>query len=354
MKTLLILISVLSLTACKGTSNKTSNVQNVSAYEQKAYLSIPHNDDSSLLREKLLHLKLASLLKQNTAVKVEPQDLFKFSKETFQTNGSVQLEIEKLQSSSAEIVVSYDDHLEIYFVPTGILRDQALLDLRLKTEEGQLLDWMPGTPSILAKGQTYYLLSASRKEILTNDQKFSSTVVPASSDVKTIHKFSPHQKILLSFSFVSFFPETTITSISGGPQAACKSDMREAGLCEPCMARIEKTTGKLVKQSWLPQHSGLVLMINGQEKLVKDFSPKFDEKSGVMTLVLELNTLAGEEKEVSVQFINPLALTQTKSAAAFGFSGNCRSHSAITSLLDLTPVVEMSYQMEIKGRNIQL
>lgn len=354
MKTLLLILSVFALSACKGTSNKTSASQNVSAYVQKAYMTIPHNDDSSLLREKLLHLKLSSLLKQTTALKIEKLDQFKFARETFQTNTSEQFDYEKQKESSAEIVVSYDDHLEIYFVPTGILRDQVSADLNLKAEEGRILGWMPGTPTTLLKGQTYFVLSASKADLLLNDQKYSVVKIPASSDTKTIHKFSPYQKVLLSFSLESFSPEITIASVSGGAQAVCKSDMREAGLCEPCMAKIEKTSGKFVKQPWSLQQFGLVLLINGKETQVQALAPKLDEKTGMMTVVLDLHSLAAEEREVTLQLVKPAAHQQSKSVSPFSYSGNCRSHSGASSVLDLTPQVEMTYLMDIQGRNIQL
>lgn len=354
MKTFLLILSVFALASCKGPSNKTSGSQKVSAYVQKAYMTIPHNDDSSVLREKLLHLKLNSLLKQSSAVKIEKDDQFKFANETFQTNSAEQFDYEKHKESSAEVIVSYSDRMDIFFVPTGLLREQASSDLNLKTEEGRVLSWMPGTPATLLKGQTYYLLSASKDDLLDNDRKFFITKLPASTDMNTVHRFSPFQKIILTYSIQSFLPETSIVSVSGGAQGICKRDMMEAGLCEPCMAKIEKNTGKYIKQLWSLEQAGLALLINGKEVHIQQFKPEFNEKNGLMTMVLDLRGLALPGKEVSVQIVKPLVHVQKKTVDGFQYTGNCRSHSGVQSVLDLTPLMEMSYEMEIQGRNIQI
>ncbi len=352
MKIILIFLTALTFTSCKGTGNQTSGAQVVSAYEQKAFLIIPHNNDSSVLREKLLNIKLNNLLKLNSQIKPEPLDEFRLGSETFQTNRTEQIEFQKLLDSSAEVVVSYSDHSEIYFVPTGIVKDQALMDLKLKPEEGRVLDWAEGTPGVLSKGATYYILSASKEDMLANDRKHSIVKHQPSEDIKSSYFFSSNQKIVIQYSLEYFTKDTTVVALNSKLRMTCKSDMREAGLCEPCSAQIEKNTGRLNPTPWSLQSFGLVVLINGKDYPVAEFTPVMGEDNESMTITIDFSRLkVSQESEIKI--LAPVIASQSRVANAFNYQGNC-STTFQSNVLDLTPVANMTYQMTVYGRKIKL
>lgn len=351
MKTfLLIIASAFALLSCKGADNKTAPVQIVSAYEQTPFLIISHNEGSSVLRSKLLHLKFNTLMNFAPEFIIKSDDQFKLGKETFERSAGEQIEYEKFQKNSAEVIVSYSDREEIYFVPTGILREQALADLGLKPESGKVLEWAPGTPSVLSKKSIYYLLSSSPEELVENDRKLFFSKTEPSSETQKSFSFSPNQKVVIHFALEYFLKETAVELISGGSPGVCKSDMREAGLCEPCRAKIEKTTGRLSKAQWALQDLGLVLLLNGKEISLAELSPVFSEVGKSIEVELDIRKVA-PDKVLTLQLVSPRILSQIKTVSSFGFEGNCRSRSTQSAILDLTPEVKMTYQLNIFGKN---
>jgi len=352
MKCIFILFFTLALVSCKGTKNQTSQTQVVSGYEQKAFLVIPHNDDSSILREKLLQLKLNQHLKINSDIKPEPLDEFKMASEKFETNRMEQIEFEKLLNSSAEVIVSYSDRTEIFFVPTGIQKDQALMDLKLKAEEGRVLDWSEGTPAVLSKGASYYILSSSKEDMLANDRKLSVERMQPSTETNKTFQFYPSQKITIQYFFDYFRKETTVVDLQSKVRTTCKPDMREAGLCDACQAQIENTTGRLVPEAWSLNNLGLVLLINGKEFSVSDFSPVISEKQDSVTVTLDLARMK-LPKDIELKVLGPRIATQSRVATAFNYSGYCPVTFS-SNVLDLTPVAKMTYQMNVYGRKIRL
>ncbi len=347
---LLIMASAFALLSCKGADNKTAPVQFVSAYEKKPFLVIGHNEDSSVLRTKLLHLKFYTLMNVAPEFKIKSDDQFKLGKETFERSAGEQIEYEKLQQNSAEVVVSYSDREEIYFVPTGILRDQAFGDLGLKPESEKNLEWAPGTPSVLSQKSIYYLLSSSREELIENDRKLFFSKTDPSSETQKSFSFSPNQKVVIHFTLEYFLKETTVELISGGPPGVCKSDMREAGFCEPCKAKIEKTTGRLSKVQGALHDLGLVLLLNGKEISLAELSPVFSEEGKSIEVELDIRKVA-TDKVVTLQLVSPRIVSQVKTVSSFGFEGHCRSRSVQSAVLDLTPEVKMTYQLNIFGKN---
>lgn len=338
----------LILVACKQ-NNKTAQTQTISAYQEKAFLVIPHNDQSSLLREKLLHKKINSLLKTETAIQLERGDQFKIGKETFSPMIKEQLEYEKLKASSAEVIVSYSDRTEIYFAPAGILRDRFLADLHLNYETGRDIEWAPLTPSMLSQGSAYYLISFSTQDLVENDRNMFKAKIDSPVDFQKLFTFSTNQKIQLALSIDYFAKETTYEIISGGPQMACKADMREAGMCEPCLARRETTTGKLLASKLRVEDLKLQLMIDGEKHLFSEFNPELAKDGKTVLFTLDFSAYK-KDSQVQVQFLEPETITRKKWVTPGNFEGLCRSRSTAGVELDVTPAIKWNYQLDVYGR----
>lgn len=351
MKTIFLIFSALTLFSCKEGSNKTSAIPVFSAYEQRAFLVIPYNEDTSILREKLLHLKLSSLIKADPGLSIDNEDQFKIGSDKIQLNKNEKRDYNKYKTNSAEVVVSFNDRTEIYFVPAGLLQEQALLDLHLKREEGEDLSWAPETPSRFMKGETYYLLSSSKEELLINDQNFSFQKMDTAADTKNRHQFSRFQKLVIHFQIDYFAKETSVVSINA-PVGSCTKDMREAGMCE-CIASLEQPTGRLTKTSWSLDSFGLALLINGKEYQTTDFRPQMAKDKQSFMIIVDLSKLNLSDN-ASVQFIEPRVVPIMKQVSANNKQGICRSGTYNSTVLDLTPVVNMTYQMDVYGRDLKI
>lgn len=343
---------MLTLFSCKEGNNRTSigSGQTNGPLEQKAFLVIPHESGDSILRQKLLHLNLASILKQSSNVKVDQGDEFKFTAGNFDLTKGESLQYETLKTSQAKVIVSFSDHTDIHFVPDGLLRAQAFIDLGLKEAEDLRFSWAPSTPEVFTKGSTYYLLGSSTKELLVNDQNFSFLKLERTKEVNRAYTFSRFQKIAIYFHADYFKKQTTYALIPAATRS-CKREQIEDGSCD-CRAKIERATGSFQKADWDQNSFGLSFLINRKEYQASDFQIQFSKEKQVMMVVVDFSQLDLPE-DVSIQLAAPKVSAIKKTVSAFAYEGVCRQQT-ITEALDLTPTVDMSYQIDVYGRNLKL
>ncbi|MGZ3789455.1 MAG: hypothetical protein ACXVLQ_13080 [Bacteriovorax sp.] len=345
MKRSLILMFLLFAVACKNT-NETSNAQKKMPFENNAYLSLPHAKDQSVLRRKLLNLRLTKMLNQKDEVKLASGDEFQFLNDQHSFNENEKIEYEKYKATCAEIIVSFKDHLEFYFVPTGINRDNALLQLDLKTEKGSKLFWVTETPAVLTKGQSYYLMSASDDEIRENDVNFYQQKIENQGIGQSL-KFTNNQKITMDFKIDYLVKQTSIGTRSGGGMTRCSRDMNEAGLCGACQYKIEALTGALVAKQWQKSDFGLAFNLNGLEYPLEKFDSTISE-DGHLIVEMDLRKVT-DSQEVSLEVL-PLRIQKIITTfKGFDFEPTCRNRD-VSLEQDLTPVIHSNLMMQVKGR----
>ena len=124
MRNYLILALLFISSACHN-QNSTSKDPSVRKmpFEASVFLSIPHEAEQSFLRRKLLNTVLnEDLQKNDSSVEnrhevIGNEDQFKFVKGNYKFSFGELSEYKNAKGNSAEVIVSYRDHLDIFFVP---------------------------------------------------------------------------------------------------------------------------------------------------------------------------------------------------------------------------------------------
>jgi hypothetical protein len=170
---LLIILSVLTI-SCKK-ENSLGNSASLLKADAKSALILQNEDNSFLARKKIMNQlveeKIPSLT-NNLANRINPHDeLVGF--QMLQKELDTYVEKEK---NMAKLVVSYQDHMEIYFLPNGFPLNQVFGTLRLQVDPERSFKWLKHDSSSAYPGGTFYLVSVNLDDIVKNDQNFFQEV----------------------------------------------------------------------------------------------------------------------------------------------------------------------------------
>ncbi|MDD4974322.1 MAG: hypothetical protein PHY93_08210 [Bacteriovorax sp.] len=352
--TLLFTQLFLSVACKKINSTSTDPYARNLPFDNAIYLSIPHQEDQSILRRKLLNLNLNNQLKNlnevDEASKIQDGDEFKFANNSFKTSSLNLNEYEKFRSNAAEVIVSYNDRLEIYFVPNGIERKKALTQLGVAAEPGANFSWLGDTDNFLFKDKIYYLLSASKTNLLENDVHFSQQKISLGDAFnEKMFTFFSNQILELEVN-VEYSQKETTLAVLGGQKVKCTHDMLEAGVCDPCNYKLETPTGRLVKKDL--ESSELVdldIIINGTIYPFKELNP-VKEQNGNFKVILNLKKLIKTER-ASIQIYQNTQHPISKTVQAVEMAWTC-AHKNVSNTIDITPIVKMNLELNVKGRTL--
>jgi len=342
----LIVCSLLTFTlACKK-ENLTSN-NGLMPFMSKSYLNLPHKEDQSILRRKLLHLRLGQVLHDDSSEEIDASDVFEILGSHFRMSKKKQEEYNQLKASCAELIISFIDHLEIYFVPTGIDREIALKQIGITLPTGANISWNEGTPLKLLKGNIYYLLSSTDNEMKNNDIYFHSEKNNLGEKYQDIEfTFSLSQQVILDFD-TQYLENQVGVANREGAKIKCTKDILEAGLCNPCSYKIQTVTGGLIERAFKLEEINLSIMIDGKEFSLQELDASIDSKNHIL-VVLNFKKLT-KNNLVKVTILNSAIKPISRQVEGFDFSDSCYGRNA-KSTLDLTPVINKSLEMEIQGR----
>lgn len=354
MKNFLMTLTLLTaLVACKN-SNTTPTALSARKlpFDNNVFLTIPHQEGQSQLRKKLLNITLASELNTKPDFTeneiVTPEDKFIFNKEVFKLSPLSQAEYQNFKENSVEIVVSYTDHQEIYFVPVGISREKALRQLNIVPGPDARFFWINVAEEYLNKGKTYYLLSSSIKEMKENDIHFNHQVKTIGQDFhEKYFSFANNQIVNLKISADYKEPET-VYALAKGRNAKCTSAMREAGICDPCEYKIETPTGALLKR--VLETSDLIdldIVLNGRSYPLKELKPTKD-KEGNFIVSLDLKKLIQTDM-ATMEFKQNAQYPVSKKVEPLEYLGACAGLSA-GRMIDVTPVLKVNLELDVLGR----
>jgi hypothetical protein len=353
-----LMVSFLILFSACGKKNSTSTDLRVrkNFYNPSAYLTIKHHSEDSILRRKLLNSILDSRIEINPKLVekslIADEDEFKFSGEkTIFSNYNIE-EYKNLSENSAKLIVSFEDRLEIYFLPSGILKEKVLSDLHLEASEQRHFDWIQSDVEFLTKGKIYYLVSSKKTDLLDNDIYFHNQFLALGESFnEKIFTFSKYQVLELKLA-VDYIEKEVVVSTLRGQSIKCTKDMREAGMCDPCFYKIEVLSGQMVKNSLeTTQLIDFDIHINGKKYSLADFHP-VKEKNGSFKILIDLKKILTDEF-ASVQFTKNAQPTVTKVVRTFEETSMCAHHN-VESKFDITPSVNMNLDLNVRGRTLKL
>lgn len=353
-------LTLLFFTVACDTTNTTSTDPTVRhmPFDNSAYISIPHQEGQSILRRKLLNLSLTNQLKkaENPAVmdeemKIQEGDEFNFTNDAFQSSSLNLEEYKTFKSNAAEVVVSYQNRLEIYFVPTGIARNKAFTQLGVIEEADATFTWVESPDDFLVKGKVYYLLSSTKTNLKENDGYYNQQKISLGEQFnEKILSFSSNQIVELELNVNYFLKETYNSLTINRPVKFCTLDMRDAEMCNSCSFKLEKLTGGLINKPL--ENSDLIdldIIINEKKYPFKDLNP-IKAKNGNFIVTLNLKKMSAVNGIIFQIRQNPPSQV-FRNVAATEVSSYCRD-SNTTLLLDMTPVVKMNAELNVKGRSL--
>ncbi|RPJ74067.1 MAG: hypothetical protein EHM20_11225 [Alphaproteobacteria bacterium] len=350
MKHSLLLFSLLFATmACKNiNSTSTEMADRKLPFNSKAFLRLENIEIKSNMRQQFLNTTLAKKLKSNFEIK----EFEKLTEEELLESSSLNpLDYYRLKENSAEVVISFSDRIEIYFVPTGISNEKVLSQLGIVPDEGSEFFWLEAPDAYLINKKTYYLTSTTIKELKENDVYFNQNVENLGSDFNEKYfSFSNSQIVKLKIKSDYRVKETAHVILAGRNASSYKRCDWEAGECKACKYQIEAATGNYIKRDLETAASlDLDVIINGKNYPLVELKPTRDA-SGDFVVELDLKKMA-DSKLVSIEFHKNIQYPITKIVSGFGYTMSCMDKS-LSSNIDITPSLKIDLEMSVFGRNI--
>ncbi|MFA6238365.1 MAG: hypothetical protein WC635_13615 [Bacteriovorax sp.] len=347
--------SLLATVACKNENTTPAELSaRKFAFDNTAFFTISHDEGQSALRKKLLNLALAGLLKRDQepgeAEKIKSSDVFTVNGDVYKLPPHNFSEYKNYKENSAEIIVSYNNHLDIYFVPTGISKDKAFAQLGIYPEQDSHFYWVEAAGTYLFKEKTYYLVSTTSKEMKQNDIHFNQTVKKIGNDFNEKYfSFSTNQILVLKIAADYKTRETTYVSRTG--QKISKCDW-EAGTCGACQYKMEVATGAFIKQSLeTAELVDLDIIVNGRNYPLAELKPAKD-KDGNFIVTLNLKNMVATEL-AAIEFHQNPQYQVLKNVSGVEYGPSC-SDKNDRSTIDVTPTLKIDLELTVQGRNLPI
>lgn len=294
--------------------------------DQKLFLSLEHGKGKSLLRQKLLNMKLREMLKDTS--RFEPNEMIENGDEFFidgvtKKLTAVQLvQYKKLRSHCAGIIVSYLERQEIYFVTPGVDTTVILKSLNLiKENNNHFTIFQHGDRTV--KGEMIYVLNAGTEELKINDRLFHWSEWKL-EDPLDGEKFMIHSNQKLTFKIqAKHLRDQIVTSIMTAPKSKCTPEKMEAEACQPCQYQMEIPSGNKIEypiKNLSDVH--LDFFINGKSYLEKDLVVDKSIK-GEWSIEIDPIKLKAVEDVVLVEIKHTNELNAIKHVRGFNYTASC-------------------------------
>jgi hypothetical protein len=201
--------------------------------ENKVFLSLEHSQDASLLRQKLLNTIVQSALKEplrKASDSIGFRDEFIIGNTKKDILAQDEVIYKENEQWMSKVIVSYQDRLEVYFVPDQILISRLVAVLNLKADADRDFLWVKPHLSATAKGSTFYLLSFNHDDLIANDEHFFQEDYDWGSDYSTKElNILKNQKIEIRVNY-NFLTQSGVPQrFNGSNRLNCSRDLVEAG-----------------------------------------------------------------------------------------------------------------------------
>ena len=347
MKLTLLFLIMFAIVACKQNNQTAGNTHY--ALESHPYFSIPVQEEQSILRRQLLNNTLTHLIenKAATSEKFKEVDLFN----DYHLTKSELEAYENSKENNAELIVSFSNHNDVYFIPQGISRESLISLLGITPENHGKLYWVESSDSLLIKNKTYYLVSTTLSEMKYNDVYFNSRNIMSKDNFEEKQiNLKRHQNIILTF-HADQFERLTSTMTRGGTSLKCTKDLQEAGLCGNCSYQIEFSNDQFNLVASDSDDDAEIEVEIDNKKISSDQLIKKELGKGDFSLEIHLKDFTNNENvDLKIKTI-PFQKIY-KEVGGFSYSDSCQSKS-VTAQIDVTPKRIVNLQMVIKGRELE-
>lgn len=344
-----IILTIAMLASCEKKENTIAEPIVIDSLEQKSYLVIPHGEDGSVIRSKLLNEVVEQSFPANKLVaefKIKNNDELHGFAMSDRDMKSYQLK----SSTMAKIVVSYSDHEEVYFLPQKIALDEITEELQLIPEKDRVLKVLPNEYLATSKGVAFYLVNVNHEDLMMNDQKFfqSEAVEYKNSFLVDSYKAA---SLLVDY---EFYLQKLSPQAFGGKKIRCTRDLIEAGMCGPTCSytrNIPVNDYSVAVETDLAK-LGFSVKYSDKTKSVSEFKVNKD-MSAHFEVELESQQTIGDV--YSVEVVKTPSSTYQVYSAAYDYSNMCGgADKNVAGDLTIQSQVNFKVKVVLKGRGIEL
>lgn len=353
MRTSLIIITLAALVSCGKKENNLGTNVAIEAFEQKNFLTIPHHENKSLVRSKLLNL----IVEQNFPALVNnPENLVKKNDELnkFEISERDLKNYQEKEKAFSKVVVSYSDREEVYFVPAKIPVVNLVKELELSVEADRVLKFLPVDNDKTYNGGTIYIVSVNHADLMKNDQQFYQT---QSAGMKSFTNQSllidSYKSVVLAVDY-DFYFQKLIPQSFGGKVIRCTAASREDGSCgAQCAYKRNMPSGEFEKGT-----EKSLANLGFAVKIADSVTPLSDlvvmnQKDGHFEVKIESQEMLGDNFALVV--LQTASSTYQRSAPGFDYTNMCSSDDRnVSGNVTIQSKVNFSVTVNIFGRGVEL
>lgn len=341
----LIILFSLFFAACKSKENAIGRHAVVSSSEQKSFITIVHNPGESLIRNKLLNLIVEETYPgKNPDFQIKPKEEL-IGYELSDRDMGIYHEHEKKMT---KLVVSYSEHLEIYFIPRRVVISELVSQLGLKPEPGRIFKWLKFYTPSTSENTTLYLINVNYEDLMENDKNFYQLYY----DLKDLGSkkelnVESYKEMELTMQY-NFFKEVPVAQTFNGRKVICNRETRESGGCGQCSYSKLVASGKF-ERILVPSldELGVKLKIDGREVLFGDLSSELVNQQEVKFRIrAEAFTTSPALK---VEFFRVQPVSHTIDAGPANYTEACIGDEG-RGLISLQRKSDIDLKVKVMGR----
>jgi len=351
MKILLICLLSSFFISCEQ-KKSISHSKNIKLFEEKSFFNFKHQNNESLLRKKLLNQvvteQIPPLLE---SAKIANGDEFIFieNKPTLNPR-EIELYNQRIKTHT-KLIVSYQNQMEVYFLPAGIPFKESFQALGLKSES-EYVKIIGNNSSVTLAGKTIYAIFFNEDDIVLNDQYYYEKRLNNLEEV-TNKKWEilPGQKIEIILN-PTLLREGQISKSFSGKSQKCTRDLMEIG---GCYCTYKRTISDLIlKPVAISDFSQLGVSFfidgNGVESLS---SNEMISIEGNGQYKFQFNFFENQfSKSVVFEISHKNILLSSFTSLPFDYEGSCQAATAVTELIKSQS--QLAGQFIIRGRGVGL
>lgn len=356
MRVSFIIILSLSITfvSCgKKDSNLLQGSVGIEAIEQKDFLTIPHEDNKSLIRSKLLN---SIVEKDFPALVNNPDNGVKTHDELndFEISERDLKNYQQKEKDFSKIIVSYVDREEIYFVAERILVTELIKKLELSPGGEERVFKMFSTDNERTyKGGVIFLISLNHKDLMKNDQRFYKEKIIMNKQSIVIDSY---KTAILSVSYDFYLQKVSAQNFRDTKILRCNRDLIEAGIpCgSPCVYKRHMPSGEFEKVGQGNLNDlGFGLKYTDRVMAVNELGIT-RQKDGSFEIEINSHDMEGENF-YRLELVQTPSSSYQKSSPGFDYNLMCEAgQKNVNGNVTLQSKVNFSMAVTLLGRGAEL
>lgn len=346
MRICLFILFLFTMASCGQKINELPRSKSSSAFISEKAMVVPHADNTSTIRAKLLN-KIVEIsypaTGENLVNAIQPHDEIR----NVDLSENELKEYELKEQKYTKVVVSFSDREEIYFIKDQIpVQDLALvLGLRLEFDRKLTSILNPNKKSL--PGSVLYLVSVNHEDLMKNDQQFYSV----ESEVKNFQgkiNFENYKAFVVKVDY-DFQVQSLVPVVYTAPKIRCTRESIEDGRCgSECNFTANLPANKFEKVT--PANLQDLGVVVREDDVLMSFDQLSiqNAKKGYFEIIIR----SSESSDKEYFEMNKIPSTVYSGVSAhYNFSGGCHSEDrAKVSRYTQNTQVSVSYKVHVLGR----